>query len=334
MSDRNLTVYYIGVRDSDDLKDTRVELEGIGARLKLLPFLTSEDEIIQQTRDADGLIVVNAPITRRVLTALKRCKVLVRTGMGLDTVDLDAATDLGVAVVNVPDLWVREVANQALTLLLACNRKLLSLDREARSGKWRVRIPPPVGSLHGETLGIVGLGRVGSALARRAAALEMELLACDPYISDSVFDEHGVTSVSFDQLLERSDYISVHCPLTPETRHMFDGDALRRMKSTAYLINTARGPIVDQAALTRALQEGWIAGTGLDVLEEEPPRPGDPLFSLENVVVSPHVGHYSDAARQGLPRRCGQEVARVLTGRMPLYLVNDQVTERLGLRSD
>ena len=334
MSNEKFTVYHIGSRPSGDLEDARTELGTVGARLVELPFLDTEEEIIESASDADGLIILHAPVGRAVLTALKRCKVVMRTGVGVDTIDVEAATDLGVAVVNVPDMWSREVANHALALLLACNRRLLTLDRTVRSGQWSPGIPPPVGSLHGETLGIAGMGRQGCALAQRAAAFEMELLGYDPYIPDSVFQQYRVTRVEFDELLRRSDYVSIHCPLTPDTHHLVDEDALKAMKPTAYLINTARGPIVDEQALIRALQEGWIAGAGLDVLEEEPPSPDSPLLRMDNVVLTPHAAYYSDAALGALPARCGQEVARVLTGRMPLHLFNPQVAKHLGLSTE
>lgn len=334
MSDHSYTVYFIGTHAVKDPKDARDELAAVNARMELLPFLTAEDEIIESTRGADGLIVVSAPITRPVLAALDNCRVVLRTGVGVDNIDIDAATELGIAVVNVPDLWSREVANHALALLLACNRQVLAKDSAVRSGDWSTAFQAPVGCLHGETLGIVGLGRIGRALAKRAVALELNILACDPYIPDSVFREYDATPVSFEELLERSDYVSVHCPHTDETRHMFNEGAFRQMKSTAYLVNTARGPVVRETALIKALQEGWIAGAALDVMESEPPDRENPLLHMANVVLTSHVAYYSDAAVASLPRRCGQEVARVLTGRMPRNLVNPEVLEKLPLRSD
>ena len=167
-----------------------------------------------------------------------------------------------------PDLWIREVANHAFALLLACNRRLLKLDSIIRSGGWVPVIPSPVGSIHGETLGIVGFGRIGRALASRAQAFEMKVVAHDPYLPQEAFEEAGAEPVSFDELLRRSDYISVHSPKTDETTHMFGDSAFAKMKKTAYLINTSRGPVVDQAALVSALQAGEIAGAGLDVLED------------------------------------------------------------------
>ena len=333
MTEYRFTVYHVGIHPRDDLELERVELERVGARQVVLPRVADDEDFIEKARDADGLIVVEAPVKRPVLTALKRCKVVLRTGVGVDAIDVDAATELGIAVVNVPELWIREVANHAIALLLACNRKLFWLDRAVRSGGWRPIIPAPVGSLHGETLGLVGLGRIGCAMARRAAAFELELLAYDPYVPPAVFEELGVASVGFDELLTRSDYISVHSPRTPETFHLFDEDAFRRMKPTAYLINTSRGPIVEHGALVRALQEGWIAGAGLDVLETEPPKADDPLLKQDNVILTPHTSYFSDVAIRELPVRSGQEVARVLTGRMPINLVNPGVLEKLPLAS-
>ncbi|MCH8185005.1 MAG: C-terminal binding protein [Chloroflexi bacterium] len=334
MSTQGFKVYYIGEREGDDLSDARDALEKAGATLEILPFLRDEDEIVRRTKDADGVIVSSAPMTRKVLSALKRCKVVLRTGVGYDVIDVEAATELGMAVVNIPDMWTQEVANQAFSLLLACNRRVAELDRLVKSGHWDDRIPVSVGSLYDETLGMIGVGQIGSALARRAAAFDMNVIASDPYVSEQRFNELRVTGVSLDVLLEKSDYVSVNCPLTAETRHLVNEEALRRMKPTAYLINTARGPVVDEAALIRALQEGWIAGAGLDVLEEEPPRADNPLLSMTSVVLSSHVGHFSDASIARRPRRYGEEVARVLTGRMPLHLVNPQVREVLPLRDD
>ena len=332
MSAQRFKVYFIG--GNDDLTDAREELDKVRATLEMLPFPKDEDETVSRTSDADGLIVVDSPITRKVLSGLEHCKVVLRTGVGYDVIDVEAATELGIAVVNVPDMWTQEVANQAFSLLLACNRRVTALDSEIRSGRWAPRISVPVGSLYDETLGMIGVGQIGSALARRAAAFDMKVIASDPYVSEQRFNELRVTGVSLDVLLETSDYVSVNCPLTAETRHLVNEEALRRMKPTAYLINTARGPIVDEAALIRALREGWIAGAGLDVLEEEPPQADNPLLSMTNVVLSPHVGHFSDASMARRPRRYGEEVARVLMGRMPLHLVNPQVREVLPLRDD
>jgi D-3-phosphoglycerate dehydrogenase len=334
MSDFKYTVYRIGVHARDLLDPERVELERVGARQVVLPRIDDQEELIEKAGDADGLIIVDSPVTRRVMEAIPGLKVVLRTGVGVDVIDVDAATDLGIAVVCVPDLWIREVANHAMAMLLACNRRLFLLDSSVRSGDWLPIIPPPVGSVHGETLGIVGLGRIGRALSSRAAAFELDVIAYDPYLPPEAFSDAGVESVSFDELLRRSDYISLHSPKTDETAHLLDEDALRRMKPTAYLINTSRGPLVDQAALVRALSEGWIAGAALDVLEKEPPESSEPLLKMKNVILTPHSSYYSDAAIEQLPVRCGQEVALVLTGRMPKNLFNPEVLDKLPLKAD
>ncbi len=334
MPDRRLKVYMIGDHASEYEADARRELESVGAETHFLPFLTDEEQIVAHTCDADGLIVVSAPITRGVLSSLTRCRVVVRTGVGVDSVDVPAATELGVAVVNVPDLWPREVANHAMMLMLACNRRLRHLDQQVRAGRWDSRIPQPVGALHDEIMGIVGLGQIGVYFARRAAAFEMELIAADPYAPASIFEELGAEQVTLNELLRRSDYVSVHTPLTEETHHLINESNLRLMKPTAYLVNTSRGPVVQEAGLLRALREGWIAGAGIDVLETEPPRADNPLLKLDNVLLTPHAGYYSDASAAQLLGRCGAEAARVLTGRAPLNLVNPEVMERLELRAE
>jgi D-3-phosphoglycerate dehydrogenase len=334
MTEQNFKVSYIGYRPNTNLDDTIEELEKVGAKMDLLPFLDDEDEIIQQTKGADALIVVEAPITRKVLTALgnDQCKAVLRTGVGFDCIDVEAATDNGIAVINVPDMWTREVANHAMTLLLTCNRMLVNQLSDVRNETWRPTPSAHFGPLHTETVGIVGMGRIGSAFAQRIGAFETEVIAYDPYIDAAAFEAVGATSVSFDDVLSRSDYISVHTPLNDETHHLINADALSKMKSTAYLINTSRGPVVDETALINALQQGQILGAGLDVLESEPPEPSNPLLSMDNVVITPHSAHYSQLSMAIRPRRYGVEIATVLDGRKPMNLVNPPVLEVLHLQ--
>jgi D-3-phosphoglycerate dehydrogenase len=295
-----------------------------------LPFTRQEEEVIAGAPDADGLIVSSAPITRRVMSALKKLQVVVRTGVGYDVIDVPAATDLGVVVVNIPDLWRREVANHALGLLLAWNRRIPALYSEVKAGVWQSQASGHVGALHGETVGIVGFGNIGRAFARRVAALEMHVIAYDPYVDEAQFAALGVERVSsLGELAARADYVSVHSLLNAETRHLIDTAFLRQMKPTACLINTSRGPVVDEQALIRALQEGWLAGAALDVQEREPSAPDNPLLTMDNVILTPHAAYYSTAAVAQVPRRCGEEVARVLTGQRPLHVVNPEVYARL-----
>jgi D-3-phosphoglycerate dehydrogenase len=326
MAEKSFKVYVIQGRHPRDYSDCQAALATVPAHLEPLPFTRQEDDIIERARDAEALIVSSSPITRQVMSALKPLKVVVRTGVGYDVIDVPAATDLGVVVVNIPDLWTREVANHALALLLAWNRQIPTLDSQVKSGVWQSGVPGPAGALHGETVGIVGFGNIGRAFARRVAALETHVIAYDPYVDDAPFATLGVERVrSLGELAARADYISVHCLLNAETHHLIDAAFLRQMKPTACLINTSRGPVVDEQALIRALQENWIAGAALDVQAHEPPTPDNPLLKMDNVILTPHAAYYSAAAVAQVPRRCGEEVARALTGQRPLHVVNPEV---------
>jgi len=323
MANRLPHVYVILGSAQWDFADCQTALNRVPARMISLPPSEGEDEIIAKARDADALVVSSAPVTRAVMSALEGLKVVVRTGVGYDVVDVPAATELGVIVVNIPDLWIREVANHALALLLAWNRGILAMDRQVHAGVWSGRVPGSrTGSLHGETVGIVGLGNIGSAFARRVAALETKVIACDPYVDDEKFAGLGVERVTLETLAERADYVSVHTLLNAETRHLIGEAFFRRMKPTAILINTSRGPVVDEQALARALREKRLAGAALDVWEKEPVAGDNPLVKMDNVIATPHVAYFSSAAVAQIPGRCGEEVARVLAGQRPLNVVN------------
>lgn len=332
MENKRLKVYYIGQYDGLDMSETESALDKAGADLFLLDHVDDESELISKIIDADGLISVYTPITRTIFSHLKNCKAVLRTGVGFDVVDIEAATEFGVAVINVPDMWTQEVANQALTLLLACNRKLLTVDSAVRMGDWNDKIPGSVGPLYGETVGIIGIGQIGSAFARRVAVLDLNIIGYDPYVSAEVWKQLNIQQVSLERLVSESDYVSINCPLNKETHHLIDESVLKKMKSTAYLINTARGAIVDENALIQALQKGHIAGAGLDALEWEPPKPNNPLLKMSNVVLSAHVGHFSDASMERRPKRFGEEIARVLLGKTPINLVNTEVKNKLQLK--
>jgi D-3-phosphoglycerate dehydrogenase / 2-oxoglutarate reductase len=317
--------YVIQGRGQRDYSDCEAVLAKVPARTTVLPFIGDEEELISRTRDADAMVTSASPITRGVMSALEGLKTVVRTGVGYDVIDVPAATELGVIVVNIPDLWVREVANHALGLLLAWNRKIIRLDREVRAGVWSSGVPGGAGALHGETVGIVGLGNIGSAFARRVAAFETKVIACDPYVDAAHFARLGVERVSLEALAERSDYVSVHTLLNAETRHLIGEPFFRRMKPTAILINTSRGPVVDERALLRALEDKRLAGAALDVWEQEPIAADNPLLKLDNVIATPHAAYFSTAAVAQVPRRCGEEIARVLTGERPLNVVNPEI---------
>jgi D-3-phosphoglycerate dehydrogenase / 2-oxoglutarate reductase len=326
MPDQPYQVYVVQGRGARDYADCQAALAEVPARMIALPFIGTEDEMIARTRDADALVISSSPVTRGVMGALEGLKVVARTGVGYDVIDVRAATELGVVVVNIPDIWVREVANHALALMLAWNRKIITLDRQVHAGVWSAGVPGErTGSLHGETVGIVGLGNIGSAFARRVAAFETKVIAHDPYVDDARFAALGVERVSLEALAERSDYVSVHTLLNAETRHLIGEAFFRRMKPTAILINTSRGPVVDEAALARALADKRLAGAALDVWEEEPVAADHPLLRMDNVIATPHAAYFSSPAVAQVPRRCGEEVARALSGRRPLNVVNPEV---------
>ncbi len=296
----------------------------------LLHLCESEDEVIDFARDADLLMVITQnPITRRIMSSLPRCKAIIRHGIGLDSIDVDAATELGVLVVNNTSYCIEEVSDMAMAFLLAATRRIPRLDRAFRAGIWDYAMMRRGFRLRECTLGLPGSGRIGRRVAQKAAGFGMRVLAYDPYVAPGDAAELGVTLVSLDTLLAEADFVSIHSPLTPETRHIVGESELRMMKPTAHLINTARGGIVDTAALATALAEGWIAGAALDAHEGLPPIPEDyPLLELENVILTPHVAWYSEQAMLELQEGCAYEAVRVLRGEMPLSLANPKVLEQ------
>lgn len=318
------------------LPEERKVLADSGLDIEFVPRVCrSEEDVIELTRDADAVLNARSQMTRRVIENLRKCKVMVRYGVGVDTFDIPAATEHGIVLANVPDFCIEEVSNHALMLLLACAKKLVRLDRMIKAGEWaqkRSQIISPMGRIVGQTLGLVAFGKIPRALARKALDLKLRCLAYDPYVSPEVMREHGVEPATLEELLRESDCISVHAPLTAETRHMFGEREFRTMKPSAYFINTSRGPVVNEAALIKALREGWIAGAGLDVFEVEPLPTDSPLVEFENVILLPHSASYSDEGFQELRTRVAQEAVRVLKGYWPQNLVNPAVREKVNLR--
>ena len=298
----------------------REVLRGVGAEVVAMQA-TTDDELLEAVRDAHGLLVCYAPITPRVIQSAKRCRIIARYGIGVDNVAVDYATMQGIVVTNVPDYCMDEVSDHTLALLLACARKIGYLDRRVRQDRWDARDAAPVHRLRGAVLGLVGFGKIPRLFSRKAQACGLEVVASDPYVDAEAMRLAAVEKVELDALLERADFVSLHAPLTSETRGLIGERELRLMKPTAFLINTSRGPIVVESALLRALREGWIAGAGLDVLETEPPK-SFPLSELDNVIVTPHVGFYSEESLRELQLKAAQEVASVLSGERPRYPVN------------
>lgn len=310
--------------DHADIEAERRALADVCREVRWLHCRT-ENEVIAQCAEAEALLVQYAPLTRRALAHLSRCCVIVRYGVGVDTVDLKAAAERGIIVSNVPDYGTQEVADQALALMLCLTRKVALANAQVRRGIWDFRQTQPIFRLQGKTLGLIGCGRIGRAMARRCRALGMQVLVYDPYVVPTALPE-DVTSVSLEALLRESDVVSLHCPLTTgapySTRHLLDDASLRLMKPTAFLVNTARGQIVEETALEKALAEGRLAGAAFDVLAEEPARADHPLFAHENFLCTPHMAWHSTESAQELKRKAAEEARRVLLGETPHYRVN------------
>jgi D-3-phosphoglycerate dehydrogenase len=288
-----------------------------------IPWLAckTEDEIIAQCAQGEGLLIMYAPVTRRVLQHLKRCKIIARYGVGVDTVDLRAAAELGIIVSNVPDYGTHEVSDHALGMMLCLTRKITYANSLVKQGQWDFRLMHPVYRHQVQTIGIIGVGRIGSAMAHKTHALGMRVIAHDPFVQREQVPDY-ITLVSLEELLQQSDVVSVHCPLSESTRYLLDENRLRLMKPTAYLVNTARGSIVDEVALEKMLGEKKLAGAAMDVFSVEPGSPSHPLFKYENFLCTPHMAWHSEESAKELKRKAAEEVRRVLRGEPPLYQVN------------
>ena len=310
-------------------------LKEIDCELRLHPYQT-EDELIKAARDVDGLLEGGVRMPRRVVEALPdRIRVIGSGGIGVDFLDVDAATERGIIVFNLIGVFEREVAHHAMTHLLALARNLVPITTAMKG----MRGPYARGSiqhLYGQTLGLVSFGNISRAMAKIAAGFEFRMLAYDPYVSQDVADQWGVTMVDKETLFKESDFVSCHTPLTPGTFHLIGEQDFRNMKPGAYFINTGRGKVVDEPALIRALQEGWIAGAGLDVLEQEPPAKDNPLLTMDNVVLTPHMASASDHGGVERRKKCADVLTTILNGRWPEDgLVNPAVkplaVERWGM---
>jgi len=313
-----------------------LELEALGplgAEIVEIPAGT-EDEFVKAARDADALYAKGRRITKRMIDGLERCRVISLGSVGVDSVDVAAATARGIPVTNVPDTFIEEVADHAMMLLLATFRRLVVQDRLVRDGRWKEGRPMllKLPRLMGLTLGFVAFGHVARAVAMRARGFGVRMLAYDPYVEELVMSPYGVEPASLTEVLQRSDFVSMHAPSTPDAHHLLREEHFRLMKPTALFINTGRGPTVDESALVKALQEGWIAGAGLDVLEEEPPAPANPLLKMDNVILTAHVASASARFDPARLRRVGRELALVLSGRWPRSCVNPSVLEKSALQ--
>lgn len=292
----------------------------------------TEEDVIEVAKDADALINQYAPISRKVIESLPNLKVVSRYGIGVNTIDVEAATEHGVIVGNVTDYCLDEVSDHAFALIMACARKVVTLNNAVKNGNWDYKVSVPIFRLPGRVLGLVGFGKIPQTLAKKAQAFGINVISYDPFVSAEVASEFNVALVDLNELCEKSDFISVHAPLIEATRGMISDEQFDLMKKEAFIINTARGPVIDEKALIRALEAGKIGGAGLDVLEDEPIASDHPLLKMDNVILNPHAAWYSEESQLELQRKTAQNVADVLSGYYPTYLFNRDVKEKVSLK--
>jgi D-3-phosphoglycerate dehydrogenase / 2-oxoglutarate reductase len=311
-----------------------IEKETLGGLAELVALKTkTPDEFLPDAADCDALLNTYAgPITAEAMARMPKCKIIARYGIGVDTIDLDAATKAGIIVTNNPTYCIEEVAEHAMALILACARKIAVYDRHVRAGEWDIAPGKPIFRLSGSTLGLIGFGHIGRQVALRARAFGMRILFFDPAVGAAP-DGIDAKKTDLPELLRGADFVSLHPPLVPATRKMINDEALRQMKPTAYLVNCARGPVVDTDALVRALDAHTIAGCALDTVDPEPLPDPHPLRGPENVIICPHAAWYSEQALKALQAGAPGEVRRVLTGQWPVNVVNPAVKakNRAGL---
>lgn len=306
-------------------------LEPLG--IELVPSPSGDEETLARlAADVDAIMTCFASVTPTVVRASSQLKVIARYGIGVDNIAVELATSRDVVVTNVPDYCVEEVAEHALALLFACARRLVLYDRAVHDKNWNSKVGMPLFRIAGKTLGIVGFGQIGRRMAAKAQALGMRVLACSPHLTPDDAQRAGCRAVSMTELLNESDFVSLHLPLTQQSALMFDRDRFSQMKPGAVFINTSRGGLVDSSALAEALESGPLASAGIDVLPQEPPDPDDPILRQQNLVVTPHIAFYSEEALAELQTRTAKSVARVLQGLIPESVVNPEILERVNLQ--
>jgi len=314
--------FFVAVADSvfPNLDPAKAVLSEIGAELELAAD-SSAESVMKLAADADAVLVTYAKINADMIRQMKKVRIISRFGIGVDNVDLDAATQKGIVVTKVPDYCIDEVSDHAMALLLAAVRKIPMGTDQVHTGTWKMPNFVPIHRLRGSVLGLVGFGRIPQLVVPKAKAFGMRVIAFDPYVPPEVFQNAGVERMEFAELLKMSDYVSIHSPLTPDTKGMFNADAFAQMKKGSYVVNTARGPIIDEAALAAAVDSGHIAGAALDVMTNEPPV-NSPLIGKRNVIITPHTSFYSEESLVELQTKAAQEVANVLMDKAPRNPVN------------
>jgi len=303
----------------------RKVLEAAGAEVLISPD-GEESTLIELSKDVDAIMTCFAQVTENVVRAAKKCVVIGRFGVGTDNIAVDTATELGIAVTYVPDYCIDEVSDHVIAMLNTWNRKISIFDQSVKRDGWgHLGLTMRIMRLRGKTIGIVGFGRIGQAVAKKAAAFGMTVIAHDPVISETTAKEHGAQLVDLQELLTLSDFVTLHAPLIPSTHHMIGESELNLMKKEAFLINAARGPLIDENALYKALKNGDIAGAGLDVMEDNIPARNHPLLQLNNIIITPHTAFFSQESTLELEQRAATEVVNVYQGLMPDNLYNGDV---------
>lgn len=327
-----MSKFTVVIADYDyDIVASEVEiLNEIGAEV-VTAHCKTEEEVIEVAKHADGIICQYAPISRKVIDSLLNCKVVARYGIGFDTIDVKAATEKGIFICNVTDYCWDEVSDHAFALLIVQARKIVQQDRNVKDGVWDFKAGLPINRLRGQVLGLVGFGNIPQTLAKKAQAFGLKVISYDPFVPVSVASNMGVELVGLEMLCQQSDFISVHTPLNKSTRGMIGKEQFAQMKKNAFIINTARGPIIEEQTLIAALNAKEIAGAGLDVLEDEPISLDNPLRNMENVILNPHISYYSSESVTELKRKTARNIVDVLIGYYPSYIVNKELKEYIVL---
>jgi D-3-phosphoglycerate dehydrogenase len=317
----SMAKYYIPVWSSiiKDIEIEKQEMAGFDAEVE---FIRDREEFIKVAAKADAVITADSKIDRSIIENLVKCKIIVRQGIGFDNIDIKAAAEKNIIVCNVPDYCTDEVSDHTIALILSLVRKVPVYSGLVKNGIWDIKSVSPIRRLSTLVLGLAGFGKIAREVARKAKPFGFRIMAFDPYVSPQLAEECGVDLVNFEELIKESDIISIHVPLSKETLHLFDKTKFNLMKPTAYIVNTGRGPLINEKDLYEALKNNRLAGAALDVLEQEPPQKDNPLLALENVIVTPHAAFYSEESYIDLRRKAVQEVKRVLSNQPPLNQVN------------
>ena len=313
-----------------DFYDLRYE-EKVLSELPDLEFVKgkarTEEEVIELAKDADGIINQYAPISAKAVEQLEKCKVISRTGVGVNTIDIPTATEKGIYVCNVPDYCMDEVSDHALALLMSWARKVVLLNAHVKNKVWDFKKGVPIHRFNTQTVGVLGFGRIPRSLVKKLIAIGFNVMVYDPYVPDEEIIKAQAKPASMEEIFQQADFVSVHTPLTKETKGIINKDLFNQAKTSLVIINTSRGPVINEADLIEALRSGQIAGAALDVVEEEPIQPDNPLLEMDNVILTPHAAWYSEESEEEMRTKCARNVLQALKGETPTYLVNRDVLE-------